>query len=91
VKRSGRDESIQVVIHLYMEAVLGISLLRIAMLAILISTNKNALFFLLLLMSSLQQNWRKGQNRFCPEVRWGGEREGAEGRGDKWPKQCIHV
>jgi hypothetical protein len=28
-------------------------------------------------MSSLQQNWRKGQNRFCLEVRQGGgEREG---------------
>jgi hypothetical protein len=29
--------------------------------------------FLLLLMSILQQNWRKGQNRFCLEVRgwWG--------------------
>jgi hypothetical protein len=25
--------------------------------------------FLLLLMSSLQQNWRRGQNRFCLEAR----------------------
>jgi hypothetical protein len=31
--------------------------------------------FLLLLMSSLQQNWRKGQNRFCLEAR------GQRGRG----------
>jgi hypothetical protein len=31
-----------------------------------------------LLISSLQQNWRKGQNRFCLEVRGGrGEREEA--------------
>jgi hypothetical protein len=35
-------------------------------------------------MSSLQQNWRKGQNRFCPEVREGGwEREGAGNKGNK--------
>jgi hypothetical protein len=32
-------------------------------------------------MSSLQQNWRKGQNRFCLEVRGVGEREGAGGQG----------
>jgi hypothetical protein len=31
--------------------------------------------FLLLLMSSLQQNWRKGQNRFCLEVRGLGEKK----------------
>jgi hypothetical protein len=51
--------------------------------AILISTSKNALSFLLLLMSTLQQNWRKGQNRFCLEVREMGEKGrgwGAEGR-----------
>jgi hypothetical protein len=32
---------------------------------------------------SLQQNWRRGQNRFCLEVRgMGGEKEeGAAGRG----------
>jgi hypothetical protein len=35
-------------------------------------------------MSSLQQNWRKGQNRFFLEVRgvdW--EREGVGSRGEK--------
>jgi hypothetical protein len=32
-------------------------------------------------MSSLQQNWRKGQNRFCLEVRGLGERKAAGGRG----------
>jgi hypothetical protein len=60
-----------------MEATLGISLL-----AILISTSKNALSFLSLLMSSLQQNWRKGQNRFCLEAMgwgWKGRRQGAGG------------
>jgi hypothetical protein len=41
-------------------------------------------------MSTLQQNWRKGQNMFCLEE--GVEREGAVERkgvgGGKWPKQC---
>jgi hypothetical protein len=33
-------------------------------------------------MSSLQQNWRRGQNRFCLEEGSEGEREGvAEGVG----------
>jgi hypothetical protein len=32
-------------------------------------------------MSSLQKNWRRGQNRFCLEVRGsGGEREGMGGQ-----------
>jgi hypothetical protein len=30
--------------------------------------------FLLLLVSTLQQNWRKAQNRFCLEGRGEGER-----------------
>jgi hypothetical protein len=40
------------------------------------------LSFLLLLMSSLQQDWRKGQNSFCLEVRGMGEegRGGGQGR-----------
>jgi hypothetical protein len=34
-------------------------------------------------MSTLQQNWRKGQNRFCLEARWvGGERGGREQQGE---------
>jgi hypothetical protein len=73
VKRSGRDESIWVVIHLCMEAMLGISLYSYL--------NKNALSFLLLLMSTLQQKWRKGQNRFCPEVREAGGGGGGGGGG----------
>jgi hypothetical protein len=41
--------------------------------------------FLLLLISSLQQNWRKGQNRFCLEVRGMGERKKEGNRGVSWP------
>jgi hypothetical protein len=36
--------------------------------------------FLLLLMSSLQQNWRKGQNRFCLEGRGRGRGRGQGAR-----------
>jgi hypothetical protein len=48
------------------------------------STSKNALSFLLLLMSSVQQNWRKGQNRFCLEVREGGRGKRRRGVGGQW-------
>jgi hypothetical protein len=36
--------------------------------------------FLLSLIFSLQQNWRRGQNRFCLEVRGVGEVEWVAGR-----------
>jgi hypothetical protein len=49
--------------------------------AILISASKNAMSFLLLLMSTLQQNWRKGQNSFCLEEREGGGEGGDQGQG----------
>jgi hypothetical protein len=36
---------------------------------------------LLLLMSSLQQNWRRGQNRFCMDARRvGAKQEGGGGQ-----------
>jgi hypothetical protein len=70
VKRSGRDEPIQVVIPMCMEAMLGIPLYSYLYLKL-----AKMLSLLLLLLSSLQQNWRRGQNRFCLEVReeWGRE------------------
>jgi hypothetical protein len=53
-----------------MEAMLGISLYSYP----LISTSKNAMSFLLLLKSTLQQNWRTRQNSFCLEARGVGGR-----------------
>jgi hypothetical protein len=46
-------------------------------------------------MSSLQQNWRSGQNRFCLEVRrLYGEREGVGevvgDREEKWYNVCTY-
>jgi hypothetical protein len=38
-------------------------------------------------MSSLQQNWRKGQNRFCLEVR----REGGKGRGREQREEMAQI
>jgi hypothetical protein len=37
-------------------------------------------------MSSLQQNWRRGQNRFCLELRGVGGREEMGDREEKWLK-----
>jgi hypothetical protein len=78
VKRSGRDESIQVVIPLCMEAMLGISQYSYPN----VKVAKNTMSFLLLFMSSLQENWRRGQNRFCLEARsWGKKQGQGEGGG----------
>jgi hypothetical protein len=58
VKRSGRDEPMWFVIHICMEAMLGISLYSYLYLKLA-----------KMLCVSLQQNWRtRGQNRFCLEV-----------------------
>jgi hypothetical protein len=58
--------------------------------AIPISSSKNTVYFLLLLMSSLQQNWRtelvlpgSEEGRGRSKV-WGG-------MGEKCPKQCMHI
>jgi hypothetical protein len=41
-------------------------------------------------MSSLQQNWRRGQNRFCLEVKGVGER-GREWRGEMAQTMNAHM
>jgi hypothetical protein len=61
-----------------MEAMLGISVSLS-----LSQTSKNAMSFLLSLTFSLQQNWRRGQNRFCLERRAVGEGEEGWGAGKK--------
>jgi uncharacterized membrane protein len=48
-----------------MEAMLGMSIYSYPYLQLA----KNTLTFLLVLMLSQQQNWRRGQNRFCLETR----------------------
>jgi hypothetical protein len=48
------------------------------------------LSFLLLLMSST--NLEKRAEQVLPgRKRGGGKRERAGGRGEKWPKQCMHL
>jgi hypothetical protein len=44
------------------------AMLRISLYSYPISTSKIVLYLILLLMSSLQQNWRKAQDRFSLEV-----------------------
>jgi hypothetical protein len=76
VKRSGRDETIWVLIHLYMEAVLGISLCSYPYLKLA----KTLCHSYYPLIFSLQQNWRKEQNAFFLEGKGVGEQtEGAGG------------
>jgi hypothetical protein len=60
-----------------MEAILRISLYSYLYLKLA----KNGMYFLLSLMFSLQQNWRRGQNRFCLEA------SGVRERGSGWGEQ----
>jgi hypothetical protein len=77
VKRSGGDESLWVVIH-------GSNARKLSI-AILISNSKNTMSFLLLLMSTLQQNWRRGQK----QDGWG-ERERVEGERNGPNNACTY-
>jgi hypothetical protein len=69
MKRSGTDESIQFVIHRYMEPMLGISLCGYPYLKL---AKMLYLSYYWYVFSSTQLEI--GQNRFCLELRWfGGE------------------
>jgi hypothetical protein len=68
-----------------MEAMLGISLYSYLYLKL-----AKMLSFLLSPMFSVQQNWRRGKNRFfLRQGRWGGWR--GEVRGERWLKQYIQI
>jgi hypothetical protein len=41
-------------------------------------------------MSSLQQNWRKGQNKFCLEAGKGGRKRREQEQGVEIA-QCMHI
>jgi hypothetical protein len=77
LNKSGRDESIWVVIHLCVEAMIGISLYRYPYHKL----EKSAMSFLLLLMSSLQQKLEKRAEQIMP----GSDRvvEGKQGYGEQ--------
>jgi hypothetical protein len=87
VKRSGRDESIRVVIHMCIEAMLGISLysypyLKLAKMLCL------SYYCLCFLFNNIGEEGRKGSAWKRGE--W--EREGGgRGRREKWPEQCMHI
>jgi hypothetical protein len=88
VKRSGRDEPMWVVIHMCMEATLGISLYSYLDLKLA----KMLCLSYYLLMFCLQQNWRREQNRVLPGSEGGHtERDGTGGREERWPKQCMYM
>jgi hypothetical protein len=54
-------------------------------------TSKNAMFFLLSLMSSLQQNWRRRQNRLCMEAKRVRGREEVGQRGEAAQTMYAHM
>jgi hypothetical protein len=82
-KRSDRDEPMWVVIHMCMEATLGICLYSYLYLKLAKTLCLSYYHF----MFSLQQNQRpRGRNRHCPKA--GGEGGAGSGR---WPKQCLNM
>jgi hypothetical protein len=64
-----------------MEAMLGLAMLSVQL--SLSQANKNAMSFLLSLLSSIQKNWRREQNRFCLEVRGVGGKGRRRGQGEE--------
>jgi hypothetical protein len=83
VKRSGRDEPMWVVIHVCMEATLGISLYSYLYLK-LAKTLCFSHYLLYFHFNKIgEQEGRKGS-----AWKWG--RRGWE-MGERWPKQCIHI
>jgi hypothetical protein len=87
VKRSGRDESIQVVIHLYMEAMLGISLYSYSYL-----NYQKRFVFLIIAYVFFSTKLEKWSEQFLPGSEGGeGQREGVGCRGERCTKQCMHI
>jgi hypothetical protein len=84
VKRSGRDESIRVVIHTGMEAMLGISLY--SYLCLTLAKMLCLSYYCLCLLSN---KIGEGAKQVLPgsEGDWG-ERKEDRGQG---PKQCMHI
>jgi hypothetical protein len=88
VKRYGRDEPMWVSIYKCMEAMLGISLYSYLYLKL-----AKMLCLSDYLLFSLQQNWRRWQNRFCWEARGVGGEGGSRGPvGRDGPNNvCMHI
>jgi hypothetical protein len=85
VKKSDRDEPIQVAIHMCLKAMLVISLYSYLYLKLA------KMLFLSFYLLCFVFNITGQEGRIVlPESEGGGE-EGAEGRGERWPKQCIHI
>jgi type IV secretory pathway VirB3-like protein len=82
VKRSGRDEPMWVVIHMCMDAMLGIFLYSYLYLKL----EKNTMSFLLYLMFSTKSE-NKRMEQVLPRSIWGG----MVGEGGRCPKQCLHI
>jgi hypothetical protein len=79
VKRSGRDEPIWVVIYICMEAMLGISLYSYSYLKL--AKTLCLSYCCLCFLFKIGEEGRTGSA-------W---KQGVGGKGEKWPKQCMHI
>jgi hypothetical protein len=58
--------------------------------AILISTSKNAIFFIITYVYS-STKLEKRAEQVLPGSKGERGQGGIEGQGEKWPKQCMHI
>jgi hypothetical protein len=82
-----RDETIQVVIHLCMEAMSGISLYSYPYL-----NQQECFVFLIIAYVFSSTKLEKRAEEVLPGSKCGvGERQGEAGMGEKWLQQCMHI
>jgi hypothetical protein len=87
MRRSGRDEPIQIVIYTCMEAKLGISLYRYSYLKLA----KKAIFLIIAYVFSSTKLEKRAEQVLPGNEGDGGRERGARGRREKWPKQCMDI
>jgi hypothetical protein len=87
MKRLVRDESTWVVTHLYMEAILGISLYSY----LYLTYQKRFVFLIIAYVFSSTKLEIRAEQVLPGSEGSGKEREVAGDKGEKWPKQCMHI
>jgi hypothetical protein len=87
VKRFDRDESVWVVIHMYMEAMLGIPLYSYPYVKL---AKCYAFLIIAYVFSSTKLEKRADQDLPGNEV-GREEKDEAGGKGERWLKQCMHI
>jgi hypothetical protein len=87
MKRSDRDESIRVVIHMCMVAMLEISLNSYLYLKLA----KTLCVLIIACVFSSTKLEKRAEQVLLEAGGWGGKGGDGGARVEKWPKQCVHI